>query len=73
MNNFQNEASRAQLDLTGDSKETMNLNSTLKRWDRKKKKMVTIEVNTIHFFIYIFRYFRENVSKLHELENLFVC
>ncbi|KAL1500921.1 hypothetical protein ABEB36_006340 [Hypothenemus hampei] len=43
VNNFQNEASKVQMDLTGDSEEAMKLNRSLKKWDRKKKKMVTVE------------------------------
>lgn len=42
VNSFQQEASKAQLDLTGDSEETQKLSKQLKRWDRKKKKMVTV-------------------------------
>lgn len=42
VNNFQNEASQAQLDLTGDTEETYKLNKQLKKWDRKKKKMVAV-------------------------------
>ncbi|XP_076255680.1 ATP-dependent RNA helicase DDX54 isoform X2 [Rhynchophorus ferrugineus] len=43
VNNFQSEASKVQLDLTGDSEEAMKLNRSMKMWDRKKKKMVTVE------------------------------
>lgn len=42
VNNFQNEASQAQLDLTGDTEETYKLHKQLQRWDRKKKKMVAV-------------------------------
>ncbi|XP_066256724.1 ATP-dependent RNA helicase DDX54 [Euwallacea similis] len=41
--NFQNEASKVQLDLTGDSEQMFKLNQSLKKWDRVKKKMVTID------------------------------
>ncbi|XP_030767680.1 ATP-dependent RNA helicase DDX54 [Sitophilus oryzae] len=43
VNNFQNEASKVQFDITGDSEKAMKLNSSMKKWDRKKKKMVTVE------------------------------
>ncbi|XP_067005335.2 ATP-dependent RNA helicase DDX54 [Anabrus simplex] len=42
VNSFQSEASKAQLDLTGDSEEMLKLNKQLMRWDRKKKKMVAV-------------------------------
>lgn len=42
VNSFQNEASQAQFDLTGDSEEAFTLHKQLKKWDRKKKKMVTV-------------------------------
>lgn len=42
MNSFQHEASKAQLDLTGDSVEAMKYSNQTKKWDRKKKKMVGI-------------------------------
>ncbi|KAJ8919065.1 hypothetical protein NQ315_016972 [Exocentrus adspersus] len=40
VNNFQKEAINAQLDLVGDSAETLKMHKQLKVWDRKKKKMV---------------------------------
>ncbi|CAH0552710.1 unnamed protein product [Brassicogethes aeneus] len=43
VNNFTKDASRAQLDLIGDSGEGMKVTKQLKRWDRKKKKMVAVE------------------------------
>nr|XP_023017464.1 ATP-dependent RNA helicase DDX54 [Leptinotarsa decemlineata] len=42
VNNFQKEATRAQLDLVGDSEEILRLNKQQKVWDRKKKKMVAL-------------------------------
>lgn len=44
VNNFQNEASKAELDLTGDSEEMFRAR---KKWDRQKKKMITVEVTVI--------------------------
>jgi hypothetical protein len=44
VNNFEHEASKAKLDLTGDSEETLRKQSRLKRWDRKKKKMVAVNM-----------------------------
>lgn len=38
--NFQQEANKAQLDLTADSEETRKTSIQLMKWDRKKKKMV---------------------------------
>ncbi|XP_017783723.1 PREDICTED: ATP-dependent RNA helicase DDX54 [Nicrophorus vespilloides] len=43
VNNFQKEASKAQMDLTGDSDEAMKFARQKKVWDRKTKKMVTID------------------------------
>ncbi|XP_066138738.1 ATP-dependent RNA helicase DDX54 [Euwallacea fornicatus] len=43
VDNFQNEASKVQLDLTGDSEQMFKLNQSLKKWDRVKKKMVTVD------------------------------
>nr|CAI5860206.1 unnamed protein product [Callosobruchus analis] len=42
VNNFQKEASKAQLDLVGDSEEGLRMNRHVKMWDRKKKKMVAV-------------------------------
>lgn len=42
MNNFQAEASKMQMDLTGDTEDTLRLHKKLMRWDRKKKKMVAV-------------------------------
>jgi ATP-dependent RNA helicase DDX54/DBP10 len=44
VNNFQNEASKVQLDLTCDSEEGMRRSTQMRKWDRKKKKMVTVQV-----------------------------
>lgn len=42
VNNFQRDASNAQLDLTGDSAESIQLTKQMQKWDRKKKKMITV-------------------------------
>lgn len=42
VNSFHQEASKAQLDLTADSEEAHKLSKQIKKWDRKKKKMVTV-------------------------------
>lgn len=42
VNNFQRDASNAQLDLTGDSAESIRLSKQMLKWDRKKKKMITV-------------------------------
>lgn len=42
VNNFMTEAEKAQLDLTADNEESLRLQTQLKKWDRKKKKMITI-------------------------------
>ncbi|KAF2883077.1 hypothetical protein ILUMI_23090 [Ignelater luminosus] len=42
INNFQREASKAQLDLTGDSTDTLRRSKQQMKWDRKKKKMVAV-------------------------------
>jgi hypothetical protein len=43
VNSFDHEASRAKLDLTADSEETLKQQRRLKHWDRKKKKMVACD------------------------------
>ncbi|XP_076619008.1 ATP-dependent RNA helicase DDX54 [Colletes latitarsis] len=42
VNFFDTEANKAQLDLTADNEESQRLQAQIKKWDRKKKKMVTI-------------------------------
>lgn len=42
VNSFQKEANKVELDLTGDSDETLRLAKQIKKWDSKKKKIVTI-------------------------------
>lgn len=36
------EADKVQMDLTGDNEESQRLQAQIKKWDRKKKKIVTI-------------------------------
>lgn len=43
VNSFSQEAERLQMDLTADSEDSRRLQTQLKRWDRKKKKMVTVQ------------------------------
>jgi len=43
VNTFATEADKAQMDLTADNEESQHLQTQLKKWDRKKKKMVTVE------------------------------
>lgn len=43
VNTFATEADKAQMDLTADNEEGQHLQTQLKKWDRKKKKMVTVE------------------------------
>ncbi|KAI4495341.1 hypothetical protein M0804_001542 [Polistes exclamans] len=42
VNNFTTEAEKVQLDLMADNEESLRLQTQLKKWDRKKKKMITI-------------------------------
>lgn len=56
VNNFQQEASKVQFDLTGDSEEMNKLSNQIKKWDRKKKKMVVINKVSKYFYI-IFNFF----------------
>lgn len=49
VNNFHNEASKVQLDLAGDSAETLRKGIQMKKWDRKKKKMVAVMVCLIFY------------------------
>ncbi|XP_069668807.1 ATP-dependent RNA helicase DDX54 isoform X2 [Periplaneta americana] len=44
INNFDQEAYKAKLDLTADSEETLKLQRSVKRWDQKKKKMIGVNV-----------------------------
>ncbi|XP_045465742.1 ATP-dependent RNA helicase DDX54 [Harmonia axyridis] len=46
VNKFQNEAMDAQLDIVGDSSEMMRMSKQMKKWDRKKKRMVGVESKT---------------------------
>lgn len=47
VNNFHHEASKANLDLTADSEETMRFQQKMKRWDRRKKKMVAVNTEKV--------------------------
>ncbi|XP_076162374.1 ATP-dependent RNA helicase DDX54 [Ptiloglossa arizonensis] len=42
VNTFGTEAGKVQMDLTADNEETQRLQAQIKKWDRKKKKMITI-------------------------------
>lgn len=42
VNNFHKEATKVQLDLTGDSEDMFKKGVQMKKWDRKKKKMVAV-------------------------------
>ncbi|XP_033335243.2 ATP-dependent RNA helicase DDX54 isoform X3 [Megalopta genalis] len=42
VNSFNTEADKVQMDLTGDNEESQRLQAQIKKWDRKKKKMVTV-------------------------------
>lgn len=42
VNSFSMEAERMQMDLSADNEDSRRLQTQLKRWDRKKKKMVTV-------------------------------
>lgn len=46
VNVFAKDAERMQLDLTADSEESRRLQTQIRKWDRKKKKMVTINNNS---------------------------
>lgn len=51
VNTFATEAERAQLDLTADNEEEQKLQMQIKKWDRKKKKMITVNnVRRFNFF-----------------------
>ncbi|XP_014232245.1 ATP-dependent RNA helicase DDX54 [Trichogramma pretiosum] len=43
VNSFATEADKATLDFTADNEESMRLSKQLKKWDRKKKKMVAVD------------------------------
>ena len=43
VNTFNTDADKAQLDLTGDNEESQRFHAQIKKWDRKKKKMVNID------------------------------
>ena len=42
VNNFTTEADRVQMDLGVDNEESRRLQTQIKKWDRKKKKMITV-------------------------------
>lgn len=42
VNSFNTEAEKVQMDLTADNEESQRLQTQIKKWDRKKKKMVTL-------------------------------
>ncbi|XP_012271422.1 ATP-dependent RNA helicase DDX54 [Orussus abietinus] len=42
VNTFRTDAEKMQLDLTGDTEDMRRLQTQLKKWDRKKKKMITV-------------------------------
>lgn len=44
INSFQKEAFSAQLDFVADSEDALRRAQNLKKWDRKKKKMVALPV-----------------------------
>nr|XP_022919550.1 ATP-dependent RNA helicase DDX54 [Onthophagus taurus] len=48
VNSFAQEANQVQMDLTGDSHETMRMSKQVKKWDRKKKKMITVDTGSKH-------------------------
>lgn len=53
VNTFSTEADKAQMDLTADNEQSRHLQTQLKKWDRKKKKMITIDkVCTLCVFIH---------------------
>ncbi|XP_012064452.1 PREDICTED: ATP-dependent RNA helicase DDX54 [Atta cephalotes] len=43
VNTFATETDKAQMDLTADNEDSQHLQTQLKKWDRKRKKMVTVE------------------------------
>ncbi|KAJ9574711.1 hypothetical protein L9F63_008124, partial [Diploptera punctata] len=47
VNNFHQEASKANLDLTADSGDILRLQQKLKKWDSKKKKMVAVNTGKV--------------------------
>lgn len=42
VNSFNTEADKIQMDLTADNEESQRFQAQIKKWDRKKKKMITI-------------------------------
>ncbi|XP_023245258.1 ATP-dependent RNA helicase DDX54 [Copidosoma floridanum] len=46
VNNFASEAEKAHFDLCADNNESQRLQKQIKKWDRKKKKMITIDNNS---------------------------
>ncbi|CAD1478066.1 unnamed protein product [Heterotrigona itama] len=42
VNSFNTEADQVQMDLTADNEESQRFQAQIKKWDRKKKKMITI-------------------------------
>ncbi|XP_011312648.1 ATP-dependent RNA helicase DDX54 [Fopius arisanus] len=46
VNNFANAAEHVQMELTADNEESRRLQKQVKKWDRKKKKMITVNSNS---------------------------
>ncbi|XP_033190645.1 ATP-dependent RNA helicase DDX54 isoform X1 [Bombus vancouverensis nearcticus] len=42
VNSFNTEADKVQMDLTADNEESQRFQAQIKKWDRKKKKMITV-------------------------------
>lgn len=49
VNNFQKEAFTAELDFVADSEESLRKALNMKKWDRKKKKMVALPVRIVEY------------------------
>lgn len=46
VNNFNQDIRKVQFDLTGDTEQTIKVSKQIKKWDRKKKKMITVDVGS---------------------------
>ncbi|XP_034941130.1 ATP-dependent RNA helicase DDX54 [Chelonus insularis] len=46
VNNFMTDAERVQMDLDVDNEDSRRLQTQIKKWDRKKKKMITVDNNS---------------------------
>lgn len=53
VNDFQRDANKVQFDLVGDSENMSIVKKQIKKWDRKKKKMVNVNLVSDAIFVVV--------------------